>query len=46
MRKTFESEIQQLKDELLLLGSMVEQQISGFCRCAEEAGYRSVPPDL
>jgi phosphate transport system protein len=27
MRKTFESEIQQLKDELLLLGSMVEQQI-------------------
>ncbi len=29
MRKTFESEIQQLKDELLLLGSMVEQQILG-----------------
>ena len=27
MRTTFESEIQQLKDELLLLGSMVEQQI-------------------
>jgi phosphate transport system protein len=27
IRKTFESEIQQLKDELLLLGSMVEQQI-------------------
>jgi phosphate transport system protein len=27
MRKNFESEIQQLKDELLLLGSMVEQQI-------------------
>jgi phosphate uptake regulator len=27
MRKTFETEIQQLKDELLLLGSMVEQQI-------------------
>jgi phosphate transport system protein len=27
MRKTFEKEIQQLKDELLLLGSMVEQQI-------------------
>ena len=27
MRKTFESEIQQLKDELLLMGSMVEQQI-------------------
>ena len=27
MRKTFESEIQHLKDELLLLGSMVEQQI-------------------
>ncbi|MGD0879523.1 MAG: phosphate signaling complex protein PhoU [Anaerolineales bacterium] len=27
VRKTFESEIQQLKDELLLLGSMVEQQI-------------------
>ncbi len=27
MRKTFESEIQQLRDELLLLGSMVEQQI-------------------
>jgi phosphate transport system protein len=26
MRKTFESEIQQLKDDLLLLGSMVEQQ--------------------
>jgi phosphate transport system protein len=26
MRKTFESEIQQLKDELLVLGSMVEQQ--------------------
>ena len=29
MRKNFESEIQQLKDELLLLGSMVEQQIFG-----------------
>ena len=27
MRKTFETEIQQLKDELLLLGSLVEQQI-------------------
>jgi len=27
MRKTFEIEIQQLKDELLLMGSMVEQQI-------------------
>jgi|SRR5271157_3627236 len=27
MRKTFETEIQQLKDELLLLGSMVETQI-------------------
>ena len=27
MRKTFENEIQQLKDELLLMGSMVEQQI-------------------
>ena len=29
MRKTFETEIQQLKDELLLLGSMVEQAILG-----------------
>jgi phosphate transport system protein len=29
MRKTFETEIQQLKDELLVLGSMVEQQIVG-----------------
>jgi phosphate transport system protein len=28
MRKTFESEIQQLKDELLVLGSMVEQQVT------------------
>jgi phosphate transport system protein len=27
MRKTFETEIQQLKDELLLMGSMVEQQL-------------------
>src|SRR5512135_1515967 len=27
MRKTFELEIQQLKDELLLMGSMVEQQL-------------------
>ena len=27
MRKTFESEIVQLKDELLLMGSMVEQQL-------------------
>ncbi len=27
MRKTFEVEIQQLKDELLLMGSMVEQQV-------------------
>lgn len=27
MRKTFEAEIQQLKDEILLLGSMVEQAI-------------------
>jgi len=29
MRKTFETEIRKLKDELLLLGSMVEQQITG-----------------
>jgi phosphate transport system protein len=29
MRKNFETEIQKLKDELLLLGSMVEQQIIG-----------------
>ena len=29
MRKTFETEIQQLKDELLQLGAMVEQQITG-----------------
>ncbi|MRR31210.1 phosphate signaling complex protein PhoU [bacterium] len=29
MRKTFETEIQQLKDELLMLGSMVEQAILG-----------------
>jgi phosphate transport system protein len=29
MRKTFETEIQQLKDELLILGSMVEQGIMG-----------------
>ena len=27
MRKSFESEIQKLKDELLILGSMVEQQV-------------------
>ena len=27
MRKTFEMEIQQLKDEMLLMGSMVEQQV-------------------
>ena len=27
MRKTFENEIQQVKDDLLLLGSMVEQQV-------------------
>jgi phosphate transport system protein len=27
MRKTFEMEIQQMKDELLMMGSMVEQQI-------------------
>ena len=26
LRKTFESDIKQLKDELLLMGSMVEQQ--------------------
>jgi len=29
MRKTFETEIQQLKDEMILLGSMVEEQILG-----------------
>ena len=29
MRKTFETEIQALKDELLVLGSMVEQGILG-----------------
>ena len=29
MRKTFETEIQKLKDEMLVLGSMVEQQILG-----------------
>ncbi len=29
LRKTFEAEIKQLKDELLLLGSMVEQSLLG-----------------
>jgi phosphate transport system protein len=29
MRKTFETEIQKLKDEMLILGGMVEQQILG-----------------
>ena len=29
MRKTFETEIQQLKDELLIMGSMVEQAVLG-----------------
>ena len=29
LRKTFENEIQQVKDDVLLLGSMVEQAILG-----------------
>ena len=29
LRKTFENEIQQLKDEIIVLGSMVEQLAQG-----------------
>ena len=46
MRKTFENEIQQVKDEVLLLGSMVEQAILEFGRGPEETRYRSLPPNL
>jgi phosphate transport system protein len=44
MRKNFEAEIQQLKDELLLMGSMVEEQVmdavSALNKRNIEASYR------
>ena len=50
MRKTFETEIQQLKDEMLLLGSMVEQQILGSVEALKkrdlEASHRIQETDL
>ena len=50
MRKTFESEIQQLKDEMLLLGSMVEQQTLGAVEALKkrdlEASHRIQETDL
>jgi phosphate transport system protein len=50
MRKTFETEIQQLKDELLVLGSMVEQQIVGSVDALKkrdiEASRRTYEIDL
>jgi phosphate transport system protein len=50
MRKNFEKEIQQLKDELLLLGSMVEQQILGSVDALKkrdlEASHRIRETDL
>jgi phosphate transport system protein len=50
MRKTFETEIQQLKDEMLLLGSMVEQQIIGTVEALKkrdiEASRRIKETDL
>ena len=50
MRKTFETEIQQLKDELLVLGSMVEQQILGSVEALKkrdvEASRRIQETDL
>ncbi len=50
MRKTFETEIQQLKDEMLLLGSMVEQQILGSVEALKkrdmEASRRIQETDL
>ncbi len=36
MRKTFESEIQHLKDELIMLGSMVEQQTLGAVKALKK----------
>jgi phosphate transport system protein len=36
MRKTFESEIQQLKDELIVLGSMVEEQTLGAVKALKK----------
>jgi phosphate transport system protein len=50
MRKNFEKEIQQLKDELLVLGSMVEQQILGSVDALKkrdlEASHRIRETDL
>ena len=50
MRKTFETEIRKLKDELLLLGSMVEQQITGSVEALKkrdmEASHRIQEIDL
>jgi phosphate transport system protein len=50
MRKTFETEIQQLKDEMLVLGSMVEQQIIGTVEALKkrdiEASRRIKETDL
>ena len=50
VRKTFETEIQQLKDEMLLLGSMAEQQIIGSVEALKkrdiEASIRIQKMDL
>jgi len=39
MRKTFETEIQQLKDEMLLLGSLVESAILGSVEALKKRDY-------
>jgi hypothetical protein len=37
LRKTFETEIQQVKDDILVLGSMVEQAILGSVEALKNA---------
>ena len=46
LRKTFENEIQQVKDDVLLLGSMVEQAILNSVEALKKARYQSSRKDL
>ena len=46
LRKTFETEIKQVKDDVLMLGSMVEESILNSVECAQEARPESRTENL
>ncbi len=46
LRKTFETEIKQVKDDVLILGSMVEQSILGSVEGLKKRDLKAAQEDL